>query len=236
MRDEEFFFVSDVIDKKTTARSARNRRTHNGKGGKVRLPSDNLSKKELQKMNGEVKSYKLNSPMTWAEFKSMPDDLRVTYIKLLRERFNVPDCRIADMMGIHRVGFSKYMKMLGASAGSYSRGKDTKWNESEWLAWVNGTSEKPCSGESAESTPEEVSEPFMEEDVAAWEEPDPVPAEPVPVSEYEVKRVIPHSGSMNLEGDIREVLETISVLLGGVYTKVCVSWEVCQPEGVCEHG
>ena len=84
MKDETYVFIQDVKEKKTTARSARHTRTHCGRGGRVRLPSDNLSKKELMKMSGECKSYRLNSPMSWDEFKAMPDDIKITYIKLLR--------------------------------------------------------------------------------------------------------------------------------------------------------
>ena len=46
-------------------------------------------------MNGECKSYRLNDPMAWKEFKSMPDDLKITYINLLRKKFNVPGTSIA---------------------------------------------------------------------------------------------------------------------------------------------
>lgn len=45
MKDETYSYISDVKEKGITARSARNRRTHTGKGGKVRFPSDSLSKK-----------------------------------------------------------------------------------------------------------------------------------------------------------------------------------------------
>lgn len=86
MTDEKFLFVTDCADKKRTARGVNNKRTHTGKGGKVRFPSDNLTRKELNAMNGEVVSYKLNEPMTWAEFKALPDDIKKTYIKLLREK------------------------------------------------------------------------------------------------------------------------------------------------------
>lgn len=47
MKDEEYLFVSDSRDKKITARSAGKRRTHNGKRGSVRFPSDHLTKKEF---------------------------------------------------------------------------------------------------------------------------------------------------------------------------------------------
>lgn len=67
MRDERYVFVSDVKERKSAARSARNRRTHNGKGGRVILPHDHVTRKEWESMNGEVKTYKLNEPMSYAD-------------------------------------------------------------------------------------------------------------------------------------------------------------------------
>ena len=103
MTDEKFVFISESKEKKNIAHSARNRRTHTGKGGKVRFPSDYLSKKELQSMNSEVTAYKLNSMMTWNEFKAMPDDIKVAYIKLIREKFNTTDKVLAEAFGVHRI-------------------------------------------------------------------------------------------------------------------------------------
>lgn len=79
--DEQYVMISDSIEKKKIARSSHNRKTHCGKGGRVKFPSDYLSKKELKAMNGDVKSYNLNRPMTWEEFRSMPKDLQIMYIK-----------------------------------------------------------------------------------------------------------------------------------------------------------
>ena len=71
MTDEKFVFVSDCADKKRTARGIHNKRTHAGKGGKVIFPSDYLTRKEREAMNGEVKTYALNRPMRWKAYKSM---------------------------------------------------------------------------------------------------------------------------------------------------------------------
>ena len=49
MKDEEYLFRQDSRDKALTARSARHKRTHCGKGGRVKLPSDYMTKKELEK-------------------------------------------------------------------------------------------------------------------------------------------------------------------------------------------
>lgn len=190
-------------------------------------------------MSGEVKSYRLNEPMTWVEFKAMPDDLKVTYIKLLREKFNVADKTIGEMFGVSQRTISLYLCGLGCSSGNHSRGRCTKWDEAGWNRWVNGMAVLPEPVE--EPTPEEIGGPFLEEDVSFPEEPNPKTEEPehmepVPVPCHEVKRAIPHSGSMDFEGDIGEVLETVAVLLGGAYAKVCISWEVYRPDGAKVEG
>ena len=82
MDDEKYVFFQDVREKKVTGYSARKQRSHCGKAG-CKLPSDYLTKKEIKNMSGEVKSYRLNEPMTYAEFRLMPEDLQKTYIILL---------------------------------------------------------------------------------------------------------------------------------------------------------
>lgn len=61
--DEPLEMIEDSISKKRAAQSARHRRTHCGKSGSVKFPSDYMTKKELKAMNGECKSYRLNDPM-----------------------------------------------------------------------------------------------------------------------------------------------------------------------------
>lgn len=87
-------------------------------------------------MNGEVKSYRLNEPMTWKEFKKLPDDLKVTYIKLLREKWGVPDMHIAEMMGIGRCSISQEMTRLNLNGGRKPR--YYKWDTEGFRAWAHG--------------------------------------------------------------------------------------------------
>lgn len=153
MTDEKYTFVSDVMEKKRTARGSHNKRTHCGKGGRVRLPSDNLTRKELNAMNGEVKSYRLNDPMTWAEFKTMPDDLKITYIKLLREKFGVSDSKIAEMMGIGQNTMSKESRRLNTALGWGGNGG--KFDKDGWEAWINRSTPTLDDGEELEQAAEE---------------------------------------------------------------------------------
>lgn len=134
MTDEKFAFISDVREKAQTGRSSHNRKPHAGKGGRVRLQSDNLTRKELLKLNGETKTYRMNDPMKWAEFKAMPDDLKKDYIKAIRERWNTPDRKIAEMFGVTRACMSVAMKNLGIAPGK--RGKQEPWDNKGFYAWA----------------------------------------------------------------------------------------------------
>lgn len=130
--------ISDMLrdennEKKRTARGAFNKKTHNGKGGKVKFPSDYLSKREKQKMNGEVKNYIMNKPVSYEEFKKYPNDLKIEYITKLRERFDVPDVKIAGMMGCPKSTFALLVKNLGI--GLTKGGKHTKFKGDVKTAW-----------------------------------------------------------------------------------------------------
>ena len=129
--DEQYVMISDSIEKKKIARSSHNRKTHCGKGGRVKFPSDYLSKKELKAMNGDVKSYNLNKPMTWIEFRSMPKDLQIMYIKKLRNEFGVPDIVLGKAMGICKSSFSRAMSELNLSLGRCAAAKSKQWLDSE---------------------------------------------------------------------------------------------------------
>ena len=256
MKDETYLFISDVKDKKIIARSARHTRTHCGKGGRVRLPSDNLSKKELQKMNGEVKRYRLNDPMDWKTFKSMPDDLKITYIKLVREKFGVPDSQIAKHMGINTCSFSQEMKRLGMSVG-HTKGKLTPWNKEDFFAWWNGVDKLPTPVieevtqeekktiffGGTENLPEEkihwvdlnpnkAEEPeaFVEDDLP-FEEPDPIPTDdfkPFPVVPV---TATPCNGSMQFKCPADQALNTLAQLLGQTNCAISIMWRVIEEGG-----
>lgn len=121
MTDEKYTFITDVAEKKRIARGAFNKRTHNGKGGKVKFPSDYLSNKERNKMNGEVREYRMNSPITYTEFKKYPDDLKKKYIQRLRDMFDVSDTDIAAMMGVKAKTLNAALIKIDARGGR--RGK-----------------------------------------------------------------------------------------------------------------
>ena len=131
MSDEAYELKQENREKKITAQSARNRKGHTGKGGSVRLPSDNLTKKQREAMNGECKSYRLGSPMGWEEFNEMPDGLKIMYIKLIRDKYHTPDRIMAHCMGVPAATFSKKMRELNIGLGRAAGAESRQWYGSE---------------------------------------------------------------------------------------------------------
>lgn len=225
MTDEKFTFIEDLREKKKTATGAHHKRTHCGKGGAVRFPSDYKTAKELRAMNGEVKSYKLNDPMSWKEFKAMPDDIKIAYIKALRKRYNVSDTKIAEMMCVSQHTLSNLMVRLGIRSARQSR---EKWDKDGWYAWVNGVpveaedeavtfTQGKCFefkvGDVAAEESEAVSEKCDEEVLESAEKCD-------------CQRAIPGWGQMELEGTVEECAKTLEMLLTDKRVKLTVSWAV----------
>lgn len=88
MEDETYAFIEDVKSRKDIAKSAKNKKS--GKcPRKVRFPSDYLSKKEREAMNGECKTWSMFKFYDWDEFREMAADIQVRYLNNILERYGV---------------------------------------------------------------------------------------------------------------------------------------------------
>lgn len=200
-------------------------------------------------MSGECKSYRLNEPMKLQEFKAMPKDLQIAYIKLIREKWNPPVVAIAKMMGCDRPNLSKYLLSLGFE--KQPRGAHP-WDKMGFAEWCYGTpkqenqslqeilqeahSEDVEMYETVEEEiPVEVEQEVVEEETAVHEEVSPfveIPNRGIKINlireESAPAFAIPASGNMTYEGDALDILRSISRLLGGAKVQLDVSWNVVE--------
>lgn len=212
MNDEKYLFVSDSAQKKNIGNSARHRRTHNGKRGGVKLPSDFLTKKEREAMSGECMSYRLNEPMKWAEFKAMPEDIQRQYVQLLRERYGVSNSNLADMFETSRPAASKQFSMLGLEHSK----KGAKVRDKE--GW-----EKFLERGSAET------EQNAEKDL---EQQDEIKMEAVPCDSE--CALVPDSGELVFHGRASDALGAVNRMLGLKNVFMKISWAT-EPDALPEH-
>ena len=207
MTDEKYVFVSEVRDKKRTATGAFHKRTHAGKGGAVKFPSDFMTQKERNAMNGEITTYRLNDPMTWAEFRKLPDEIKVMYIKSIREKFGVSDCNIFKMMGISQPQGQRKFQQLGICGG---RGKfsPSKFDAEGWERWLHGVPAK---------------EADVQTEVA-------VESVSIPEAADSVEKVtpVPYSGMLQYEDSAMNALAAVGCILGDARVRITVRWECVE--------
>lgn len=117
MDDAEYLFHQDCKEKKNIGRGyfAKNR---TGKG-RVKFPSDYLTKKEKNKMNGEVVSWDLNKIYSWEEFKALPNDLKLPYLQKLVDTYSVTLRDISKyQFRISRNTITMHFRSIGLSTKS----------------------------------------------------------------------------------------------------------------------
>lgn len=214
MSEAHYELIQDCKEKKITARSARNTRTHCGKGGSVKFPSDYLSAKEKKKLSGECKSYRMNDPMTWEEFKALPDDLKVCYVKALRQKYGVSDSALADMLGISHPVLSRVFTDLGLNKGN-GVGKRV-WDKEGFMAWRNGESVQ-VKVDDVVPTEEENAEIVNEvENDDVWA----------------ADHLAPRAGRMTFVGHADDISKTIKNILKNGNVRLTVEWYTVDETGV----
>ena len=166
-------FDYDALQKKRVACGAKHRvRAKRG----CRLPSDSLTAAQKRRLNGEVKTYNMNAPMTWAEFKEMPDDLKVTYLNHLADAYQANQKMIAGMFGVTPVTVHKICRDLGVAAkNAHIRGSGIAVDrDSRWTEFLNGgipAAEPGVEETTVEKTAEETANYDKQNLIAAPETP-----------------------------------------------------------------
>ena len=112
--DEEYVFQQDIKEKKAAGRGAFHRKC-GSKSKKCTLPHERLTKKELEKMNGEVMTYNPNVWYSWEEFKKLPDEYQTKYVNSLMTRYNCSFAAVAEVVfGKKSVNLHAFLKRRGS--------------------------------------------------------------------------------------------------------------------------
>jgi hypothetical protein len=95
-----------------------------------------MTEAQWKKMNGEVKSWNLDEPMKYADFKEMAPELQAEYIRRLNSRFGVGTGAISEyLFHLSNSGLSWYLHSKGIKCNV--RGKKlTKDERAAWEAWL----------------------------------------------------------------------------------------------------
>ena len=146
-------FDYDVLQKKRTAAGARHMK-RGSRSKRCSLPSDNLTPAQLKRRNGPVSTYKLDEPMRWDDFKTMPVDLQKQYLTNLVETYGATNEMLGDMFYVHPTHVGTVKKALGVVSHNPHRliGEKKTIRDQMWAAFCNGV---VGGGDAVKETPRE---------------------------------------------------------------------------------
>ena len=128
-------FDFDAMQKKRIAKNAFRKR-NGSKSRRCTLPSDYLTAAQRKELNGDVKEYNLDKPMSWEAFKAMPLDLQQSYINGVQSRFGVGVATMSrDLFGMSTAALRQYLKRAGLKSDNTVKGGRPDLNI-HWLRWL----------------------------------------------------------------------------------------------------
>ena len=101
-----------------------------------------------------MSTYKLDAPMRWADFKSMPVDLQKRYLTNLVETYGATNEMLGDMFYVHPTRVGTVKRALGVVSHNPHRliGEKKAIRDQMWAAFCNGV---VGGGDAVKETPKE---------------------------------------------------------------------------------
>lgn len=144
-------FYQDVREKKSLVPSARHKKC-GSKSKFVSMPHDNMTPAQWRKKNGVVNTYDLKAPMTWDQFKNLPNDLKGEYITNLQKEFSVSGAAIAKCFGITQPYLKSYLDSHGVAV-TFPKGRSSAANAARIMGFFNVKDESCVQPELEIATP-----------------------------------------------------------------------------------
>ena len=120
------------------------------------MPSDYLTAAQKKGLNGKVSTYNLSRPMTWSQFRAMPDDLQREYLSKLRIDMRASTSEMVKAMQCSPETVRQGITRLGIP---FENLRMTNRERARWEAWLKDgqTTEAPVQAPADEDEPEQPS-------------------------------------------------------------------------------
>lgn len=130
-------FDFDAMQKKRIAQGAKHKV---GRRSGCTLPSDSLTEAQKRKLNGPVVTLKLDEPMPWEDFKTLPEDKQRLYLERLKELYQPSTAMLGQMFGCTQPTVLHRINQLGFHTGydQCGRRRPGKAERAKWDAFCNG--------------------------------------------------------------------------------------------------
>ena len=151
-------FAEEVSQRASIARNAKHR-ICGSKSKKCRMPTDGMTRRQWERMNGSVYTYRLTKPMTWAEFKAYPKDLQKQYLCGLVETYGANLTTLSAMFGASPATIRSFIDENNYGL-SFGVGHKMTYKQRElWQKFLSGDEDKTeCEVQKAETGSAELAE------------------------------------------------------------------------------
>lgn len=234
MNDEKYIYLQDIRDKKVTSHSAANK-VGGARSTRCTLPSDYMTKKEIESMSSECVTYNINKRMTWKEFKSLPDDIKRLYIKNIRQKYDVSAREIANMIGISKQPFGFEIRRLGLGQGAHTRGRTRPENKARFykdFGMEQETESVPCEAAEIavrEERENEASAPVScEVSAEAKEQPEKAKEEDTASVDNNLPIAIPERCTFVFNGSVSDSIRSLQQIIGSGYGVLTVTFSASE--------
>lgn len=166
MTDAEFLFNQTSRERKRNGVGDFHKKRRGGRV--IRFPSDNLSRKEREKLDGEPVVYRFRDPIGYKEFKKYPHDIQQEYLDLLADKFHgVTNVLVAESLGVSASTFNVYMfnnKLKLKNHGVKGTRSSLFLKTEDGIAWQKwNKKDVPAEDGAKEEVTEEIEEEAVDE-------------------------------------------------------------------------
>ena len=134
-------FDYDALQKKRIAQGDRHRK-RGSRSRKCSLPQDYMTPAQLRRMNGPMKTYNLNAPLSWYEFCQMPEDLQRQYLDGLRAKYNATNEMLGELFHVHPTTVSQKRTALGCRVRCHALSVEARAERTRaWMVFLSGAAE-----------------------------------------------------------------------------------------------
>lgn len=112
-------FEQDVREKRRIAAGAHHKKRR-GRG--CTLPSDCLTPTQLRRLNGNVRTYRLDQPLRYEAVLALPEDLRREYLVRLRDGYRADADMLSEMLAVSRQRTEELLERCGIAPGAPEEG------------------------------------------------------------------------------------------------------------------
>jgi len=154
-------FYQDVTQRKALARMSKYRKC-GSKSTKCPMSTDRMTRKQWEERCGEVQTYVMNEPKTWAVFKALPTSIQKEYIQFLMNGYNVNASSLAQMFGVRPLTVRRHIEMNNLGISFKVGNSMNAAQKREWLDFL-----QISAGQEAAADVKQSETPFEEPETLA---------------------------------------------------------------------